>query len=762
MAILAAVLFVFAPALLRPDGLIYPTTGLFSDLTITHWPAFEYLRDSLNNFGAFPLWRSTILGGTPFAADPVSGLWYPPNWLSIVMPLEWFFKLIIAAHLFQGGWSMMQLARSFGAGWVGATASGIAYAIAPRAMGHAGAGHVTLVEAWAWIPLVVWGARQHGSAGWVGAVASGAALGMCALADLRVAAYAGIAVVLYVLVASRSHPLPGFATPPPLPNRSFAIRERGPGGEALLRLLAILLTAAWVSAAVWLPAHSLAAESTRANLSLDEAGTFSLPPEYLLGTLLASRGDPERVTYLGLTVLVMALIGAQSAWRDRRRFAVWLIGLAAIGAISALGVNTPVYALLYRLPGVSLLRVPGRAWILVTFAAALACGFGVDGLMRWVTGKTLEQKWRWVSLLIGSFALLFGAGGALIAFAGGQSGAERVGQSMIGLAIFLPLTIGLAIARSEMRLAPMRFGVVMLALIAIDLSWVGWGHYRVISRDEAFADGRALAEYLGGQMGFYRVYSPSYSVPQHVAQEYGLELADGIDPLQLERTVRFMQQATGLGEWGYSVTLPAFVGLKRDDELRTLLSNVVPDPTLLGALNVKVVAAHFPIAHPDLIETARVGGAIVYENARALPRAWVIGRVDAVNDQAEAIDWISSHDLSKEAVVEGGEALSLSVDSSEARIIAHEPDRVVVSARGPGLLVLSEVVERDWRASIDGTATSVYPTNGVLRGVYLPEGQHRIEFVYNPVLVKAAVVASGASWFGVTGWLILKWRRRAG
>jgi hypothetical protein len=241
-------------------------------------------------------------------------------------------------------------------------------------------------------------------------------------------------------------------------------------------------------------------------------------------------------------------------------------------------------------------------------------------------------------------------------------------------------------------------------------------------------------------------------VPQHVAQAHGLELADGIDPLQLDRTVRFMQRATGVGEWSYSVTLPAFEGLERDDELRTLLSNITPDPMLLGVLNVKYVAAHFPIAHPDLIEVAHPGGAFVYENARAMPRAWVVGRVEVVASQAEAVNWLSSHVLSREAVVEGGPALQAGSDTSLAQIVVREPDRIEVTARGPGLLILSEVYERDWRASIDGVAAPIYPTDGVLRGVYLPEGQHQVEFVYEPIVVKAALAASAAGW---GGWIVV-------
>ncbi|HET7091232.1 MAG TPA: hypothetical protein VFL17_21570 [Anaerolineae bacterium] len=740
MIVLIAVLALLLPALLQPDGLIYPPQGSFTDLTITHWPAFDYLSASLRQTGALPLWRTSILGGTPFAADPVTGTWYLPNWLSIALPLEAFFKLIFAAHLALGGVAMMFLARSFGVGWIGAAASGVAYGVAPRVVAHMGAGHVTLVEAWPWMPLTVWAYRR--GATWKGALFSGVALGFCALADLRAVVYAGVVIAAYALIAG---------------DASRALRVR------VLHLLIILSAALFVGAAAWLPALSLAGESTRASLSAGEAGAYSLPFEYLAGVLLAVRGDAERLTYVGLAVLVLALAGLQTLLREQRRAAIWLITLVVIGSIAALGANTPLYDVMVRLPGVSLLRVPGRAWFLVAFAAGLACGLGVDAMVKRKETR-LSKPWMLAALLVAWFALLFGLGGALLAYTSGQAGAGRAGLSLIGLAVVLPLAIALVIARASGRLAPSRFGALVVVLIAIDLVWVGWGQYRVVSRNEAFTDGRAVAAYLASetQEALFRVYSPSYSLPQHAAQEYELELADGIDPLQLERTVRFMQRASGVGEWGYSVTLPAFEELTRDEDVRTLLSGVVPDPALLGLLNVRYVVAHFPIAHADLIEIARIDGAYVYKNARVSRHAWVAGRVDMVSNQAQALDWLDSHDMRGEAVVEGGRPLSLGVVGGEARIVARAPDRLVVSARGPGLLVVSEVYERNWRALVDGEAAPIYAVDGVLRGVYLDDGQHLVEFDYDPAAVKLGVLIGGAAiviWLSI--WVITQRRQVA-
>ncbi len=55
------------------------------------------------------------------------------------------------------------------------------------------------------------------------------------------------------------------------------------------------------------------------------------------------------------------------------------------------------------------------------------------------------------------------------------------------------------------------------------------------TKDEVLSEGAPTAEALVTQKAFdyFRVYSPSYSLPQQTAAFWRLELADGIDPLQL-------------------------------------------------------------------------------------------------------------------------------------------------------------------------------------------------------------------------------------
>lgn len=639
------------PVVVEPGNrLPYPAHSLYSDLTLTHWSAFEYTRQQLAAGGELPLWRTSILSGTPFAANPLSGLFYPPHGLTLLtsLPMAPALNLLLWLHLSLAAAAMYALLRRWGVNRSAALASALAYAAAPKMIAHMGLGHLTLVEAWAWLPLVLYphprpfSRRETEVAGdRGGAIVSGLALGLCVLADVRLAVYAAILAISYRAVCG-------------------ARRDGRAWLKILARITIMLIVALSLSAAVWVPAVSLSGETSRAALSVEEAGTLSLDPIYLLGLLIPDRsGAAERTTYAGVAVL--ALAGA-ALWRNQTasaRLRGWLIAVIVLGAVLALGTHTPLYELIYRLPGASLLRVPARAWLMVSFALAALAGLGLHRL-------------------------------------------------------------GASIQRAETRKIA---GAIGLLIIAIDLLPVDWAVYRVVTVDEAFARGREAAAWLKQQPGSFRVYSPSLSIPQHVAQQFDLQLADGVDPLQLARYVSFMQSATGVGAWGYSVTLPPFPGIRSDDDVPTALKAVTPDAARLGLLNVKYVLADFPIAAADLIERARFDQTIVYENLRWRPRVFMESAAGA------------------------------------AVVLEYGPNRLVVEARGPGRLVLSEVYAADWTTSLDGQPAATVPVAGTLRGVDVPAGVHIIVMAYQPravyagVLISLLSVIAGAGVLAVCRWL---------
>jgi len=635
-------LFVLSLALLwpvfqHPRRWIWTPGAEHSDLAVTHWPNADFTRRTLWEHGRFPLWRPTIMSGAPFAANPLAGLYYPPNWLFLFLPwlpLELGFNLSVLVHLWLAGAAMYAfMRRGVGTGMWGALVAAVAYEASPKLLAHLGAGHVGWIQAWGWLPVVVlcWLEalqRARAGAGKQGmgngkkrtvhssqfAVLGGVALAIQFCADVRMAAYTLVAAGTSVLVFAIRH-----SVRPLRPQ--FVIRNLFPVVCAPVIFLGL-------TACQWLPTAILLPETTRASMTLSDAAVWSLPWRYLAGLFLADHGGfHEWMTYVGVSTLVLAGGGVGALWRRReeRWCAEWLVGLLVGAAWFSLGENGGLFQVLWRIvPGLGLLRVPPRAWVLVVFAVAALAGLGVQGAGR-------PKRWKQALLLaVGTFPPLLVAGYWLL-----------VGTPPLSLVVFgvvTPLAVAWEGFRSRVPRSRVRsglkpgtlkpetaFGLAAVLLVAIDLLAVDATLVEARSSEAVFADGRAAAEWLAVQADHFRVYSPSYSIPQHVAELYGLKLADGVDPLQLRVYADYLTRAAGLESDRYSVTLPPFpVGA----DVQTALRDAVPDAEMLGLLGVRYLAAAFPVADADWQSVGQFEEVYIYENRQARP----LPEVDGVGD----------------------------------------------------------------------------------------------------------------------------------
>ncbi|MBF8257248.1 MAG: putative membrane protein, partial [Anaerolineales bacterium] len=150
----AAALFLF-PLAARPQGFPFTPGASYSDALIAHLSSAFFLHRAVETWGQIPLWNPTILSGMPFAADPLSGLWYPPLWLLALFPGAPVINLLFWLHLVLGGWGMFLLLRSENLTRLAALTGGLAFAGMPKIVGHVGLGHLTLVSAVCWTPWVL-------------------------------------------------------------------------------------------------------------------------------------------------------------------------------------------------------------------------------------------------------------------------------------------------------------------------------------------------------------------------------------------------------------------------------------------------------------------------------------------------------------------------------------------------------------------------------------------------------------------------------
>jgi hypothetical protein len=130
----------------------------------------------------------------------------------------------------------------------------------------------------------------------------------------------------------------------------------------------------------------------------------------------------------------------------------------------------------------------------------------------------------------------------------------------------------------------------------------------------------------------------------------------------------------------------------------------------------------------------------VYENTRALPRAFVVTGQHVVADEDEALAAVTDpHFQGRHAAVVEERLDGLPEGAREpvgdAEITKYEPDRVEVAAESPreGLVVLGDVHYPGWEATVDGREVPIERVDYLLRGVRIGPGMHDVEFRYEPL-----------------------------
>ena len=167
-------------------------------------------------------------------------------------------------------------------------------------------------------------------------------------------------------------------------------------------------------------------------------------------------------------------------------------------------------------------------------------------------------------------------------------------------------------------------------------------------------------------------------------------------------------------------------------------------------------------------------GARVYENLRAMPRAWLAPEVVSVNPN-QALDAIKTgrlpdgrgFDPARTALVEGfPEATVNDADASATATVMtllNTQMEVRTKSTRAGFLVTSDAYYPGWHATIDGRDVPLSRADYAIRGVMVPAGEHTVRFDYRPrsfylgaglsliSMLLLSALAVGARAFGFVG-----------
>jgi hypothetical protein len=485
--------------------------------------------------------------------------------------------------------------------------------------------------------------------------------------------------------------------------------------------------------------------------------------------------------YAGAATLMLAAAGLILR-RSAERIGV--VVFAAFCVCMVVGIP-PVFGFVSGLPGFSAAHNE-RLLIYFLLSLALLAGWGLDDLSSAQLPRRVSRCAVIVScsaifcipvawlLVAGTLSLRELGSGLGVAWGFAHPPLPAPGADVQGtvtaaivhdsaLLIWLPLAGG-ALALVALRLRAARrlpvgaYVALTVTLLAVDLFRANMGFNPAIPERTAAPPATGAIRYLQSQRPnrFIGVSTLQLSqpLPADLAMRFGLYDARGYDfPVEKRFDAVWRRNvAPGVGDF----TQPEEFASATPASLRALDLLSVSD-LLIGPLQ----AIKFPLHEPGLRVAYQGKDGVVYANANALPRVFVVDHQDTVRDDNQALDAVTApgFDGRGVAVTEARVAGLPRATSAPAprgagaRLLSYGAQHVVIQATAStrSLVVLTDDFYPGWAATVDGHPASVQRVDYLLRGVSIGPGRHTIVFSYEPTSWRIGLVISLLSLLGILG-----------
>jgi hypothetical protein len=719
--------------------------------------------------GRFSFWNPYWMCGVPLAGEIQSGLFYPPNWMYLLLPLPIAMNLSLLLHWYLLSLFTFAYARQIGLTRMGGLIAAAGFCFCAPVFLRLFAGHHSNFYTIAWIPAVFMMIHRIGrNCRLKEFVGLGLVFALQILAGhSQYFFYTVLFAWLYLVFVTRSY----------CNRNQIQCWLRFQLGFGLSLGTAFLIALPQI-----VPVLEMLSLSARSVLSPAEVGHFSFPPQNLI-TFLAPRiyGDGIDVPYWGLYnfwemcgyVGIMALLLAGlAATRFRiHSHVVFFLGIAAAAGWIALGEHTPLFELLYHgLPGFRMFRGHSKAIVFCGFAVALLAGIGFEALKRPPQGNLRSRNWIYAAVGLFSIALLMLAtSDALI-----ESVKSIIQSNRIDPRTYLPVP---GFEDAAFIQAAVEQSVVALRFIAIGiLIWMGvlvGFRYRPRSRFLAMlVCGIVLAEGLL----FASTFSTSVSIDQWNLQPGHAALLSRDESLRRSALVTSHGPKYGSTSRIHQITGDYPYVLRRYSRVFNFANEGHPEPSMkiggirrispiYGLMNLKYLIAASEAAKfiPGYTRIYDDGTTSVFQSDLALDRIYLPSKVKIAADADEAFRSLVEPETirGEQAVIEmqasGRDSAELQIHSRPAdadeyaAIVEYKADRVKIQTRlsSDGWLVLADTYYPGWKAILDGTVEiPIFRANYLFRAVHLPQGTHEIVFQYRPTHLSGSLIITLITLFG--------------
>jgi hypothetical protein len=430
--------------------------------------------------------------------------------------------------------------------------------------------------------------------------------------------------------------------------------------------------------------------------------------------------------YLGVFPFLLAMIGVWKAWGNR--WVRYLTGLAVAAFLFSLGSFSFLHGLVYAVvPFLWMVREAPMYLYLADFALAILAAFGTETLYS----NTAESRDAWAGLTRILKWVVIACAVALFVPAIFAQVQIHVWNALSILVILSSCALFFYVSRGHTGRG-VRF--VTLALILSDLSAFDWTARNKIdvartgtNHFDRLMSCRGAVNFLRSQTGLFRV-----QVIADAAPNIG-------DVFQIQTT------------WGGGATATTHYW----DFVRS-----VSHATDL--LNVRYFMKPATAPEPGAIYQDAVWK--IYENPHAYPRAWLVHEAAVEPVRRTLLNRLDTPGMDPLR----GALLSAPIDAKlepistaareDIRFQSYEPNKLELTVRAAsrGLLVLSEIYDPGWHATVNGRPARIWEVDGALRGIVVDSGDNKVTLRYLPGSVLAGALLTGCAFLGVAlAWLVV-------
>ena len=705
------------------------------------------------------MWHPYAFSGYPLLATNQVAAFYPPNWSFLLLPPVLANNAVVVSSFAVAGLGVFVLARRLCRDDAGAAVAGVAFGLSPFLFAHLT--HQSLIASIAWLPWVLYGfelVRER-------LTPPRLLLGAGALALTLLAGHGQMFAFVVLVVAL------------------YAVALRSIRAMVVAVLLIAVGTA--LAAVQLVPTTSIIVDTDRAHVDYETAVSYSFPGShtallgfpYLFGNTRpqgpytdAYRGEwnlPEMTGYPGMVVLTLAAAGLGALRRDRRVAALVFVG--TVSFVMALGPTTPMAHFVHALPVLGQFRSWGRYIVGPDLVVTLLAAFGVARLRAPATRRAAAVASVAAAMAVVVAAFVVPNLGAVHAHV--AHGDTRT------YALVIPVLMAVAgAALCVLTLRVPRSAVVLLVLtVAVDavVAFGMWSGWRSGSPSlEAFRADRSLA--------VPTTFGPMNDVPGGIERylSVGQRLGTPEDPDVTD--LKRVRSANGFDPLAPRRYLDAL----SMDYLGRVAGNTIvlqPGNHVLDLLRVSVVLVDRnvdgpgppprPQALPASFGPSRVvrgGRNLRYDYRPRLPDAFVVGAAQRVTRRE------AQRRIAGEIAFEPSVTVLVEADC-RACFRARSPGRagsvaatrwgsssvdLDVNVVRDAMLVVSQAWFPGWTATVDGRAARVVRVDGLVQGVPVGPGHHRVNLRYRaPGLTRGAAL-SLVTLAGLLGWWARERRSR--